>query len=88
VIDAVLVRGSEPAGEGRFDCLLIDSSGISESMPVAATFAFPRDDGTTLDCPAQFDTMVTVPSGCGRSSQRSSAPGPMAECCAPRASSG
>ncbi|WP_367136811.1 MULTISPECIES: GTP-binding protein [Streptomyces] len=46
--------------EGRFDYLLIESSGISEPMPVAATFAFPRDDGATLGDLARLDTMVTV----------------------------
>jgi G3E family GTPase len=48
------------AREGRFDYLLIESSGISEPMPVAATFAFPRDDGATLGDLARLDTMVTV----------------------------
>ncbi|MGK4584834.1 GTP-binding protein [Kitasatospora sp. HPMI-4] len=45
---------------GRFDYLLIESSGISEPMPVAATFAFTRDDGATLGDTARLDTMVTV----------------------------
>ncbi|MGW7485644.1 GTP-binding protein [Streptomyces sp. NPDC054786] len=53
------------AREGRFDCLLIESSGISEPMPVAATFAFPRDDGATLDDLARLDTMVTVVDAAG-----------------------
>ncbi|MFB6438683.1 GTP-binding protein [Streptomyces sp. NPDC056411] len=48
------------AREGRFDHLLIESSGISEPMPVAATFSFPRDDGATLGDLARLDTMVTV----------------------------
>ncbi|OAH12685.1 GTP-binding protein [Streptomyces jeddahensis] len=48
------------AREDRFDYLLIESSGISEPMPVAATFAFPRDDGATLGDLARLDTMVTV----------------------------
>jgi G3E family GTPase len=48
------------AREGRFDYLLIESSGISEPMPVAATFAFARDDGATLGDLARLDTMVTV----------------------------
>ncbi|WP_043262901.1 GTP-binding protein [Streptomyces sp. CT34] len=46
--------------EGRFDYLLIESSGISEPMPVAATFAFARDDGATLAEVARLDTMATV----------------------------
>ncbi|MFD4830700.1 GTP-binding protein [Streptomyces uncialis] len=48
------------AREDRFDYLLIESSGISEPMPVAATFSFPRDDGATLGDLARLDTMVTV----------------------------
>ncbi len=47
-------------GEGRFDALLIESTGISESMPVAATFDFRADDGTSLSDVARLDTMVTV----------------------------
>ncbi|MCW7987435.1 GTPase, G3E family [Streptomyces sp. 2112.3] len=45
---------------GRFDYLLIESSGISEPMPVAATFSFARDDGAMLADVAALDTMVTV----------------------------
>ncbi|WP_431981422.1 GTP-binding protein [Streptomyces qinglanensis] len=58
--DDLLEEVARLAGEGRFDYLLIESSGISEPMPVAATFAFPRDDGTTLGDLARLDTMVTV----------------------------
>ena len=46
--------------DGRFDHLLIESSGISEPMPVAATFAFPGDDGLPVLDAARLDTMVTV----------------------------
>jgi G3E family GTPase len=46
--------------EGRFDYLLIESSGISEPMPVAATFSFVGDDGAALLDRARLDTMVTV----------------------------
>ncbi|WP_020673625.1 GTP-binding protein [Amycolatopsis nigrescens] len=46
--------------DGRFDYLLIESSGISEPMPVAATFSFTRDDGVSLLPSARLDTMVTV----------------------------
>ncbi|MDV6014607.1 GTP-binding protein [Haloechinothrix sp. LS1_15] len=45
---------------GRFDYLLIESSGISEPMPVAATFSFTAEDGTPLLARAALDTMVTV----------------------------
>ena len=49
------------AGEGRFDYLLIESTGISEPLPVAMTFSFPTPDGTmSLMDIAQLDTMVTV----------------------------
>ncbi|MEU9086545.1 GTP-binding protein [Streptomyces sp. NPDC048357] len=58
--DDLLEEVDRLAGEGRFDYLLIESSGISEPMPVAATFAFPRDDGATLGDLARLDTMVTV----------------------------
>ncbi|MFH8586203.1 GTP-binding protein [Streptomyces celluloflavus] len=58
--DDLLDEVGRLAREGRFDYLLIESSGISEPMPVAATFAFPHDDGTTLGELARLDTMVTV----------------------------
>ncbi|MGW6056769.1 GTP-binding protein [Streptomyces sp. NPDC055189] len=58
--DDLLQEVDRLAREGRFDYLLIESSGISEPMPVAATFAFARDDGATLDEVACLDTMVTV----------------------------
>ncbi|WP_329314634.1 GTP-binding protein [Streptomyces sp. NBC_01262] len=58
--DDLLEEVDRLAREGRFDYLLIESSGISEPMPVAATFAFPRDDGATLGDIARLDTMVTV----------------------------
>ncbi|MER7625248.1 GTP-binding protein [Streptomyces sp. NPDC126503] len=58
--DDLLEEVDRLAREGRFDYLLIESSGISEPMPVAATFSFPRDDGATLGDLAHLDTMVTV----------------------------
>ncbi len=48
------------AREGRFDALLIESTGISEPMPVAATFDFRTEDGFSLADLARLDTMVTV----------------------------
>ncbi|WP_354698489.1 GTP-binding protein [Paraconexibacter sp. AEG42_29] len=48
------------AGEGRFDALLIESSGISEPLPVAETFTFADETGATLGDLARLDTMVTV----------------------------
>lgn len=48
------------AGEERFDYLLIESTGISEPLPVAATFDFRDEDGASLSDVARLDTMVTV----------------------------
>lgn len=46
--------------EGRFDYLLIESTGISEPLPVAATFDFRDEFGESLSDVARLDTMVTV----------------------------
>ncbi len=48
------------AREGRFDYLLIESTGISEPLPVAETFTFQDETGRTLSEFARLDTMVTV----------------------------
>ncbi|MEU4340158.1 GTP-binding protein [Nocardia sp. NPDC023852] len=48
------------AREGRFDQLVIESTGISEPMPVAATFDWEFEDGFALGDIARLDTMVTV----------------------------
>lgn len=48
------------ASEGRFDYLLIESTGISEPMPVAATFEFEDEAGKSLSKVSRLDTMVTV----------------------------
>jgi G3E family GTPase len=48
------------ARSGRFDTILIESTGISEPMPVAATFDWTFEDGTSLSDHARLDTMVTV----------------------------
>ncbi|CUH49090.1 GTP-binding protein [Ruegeria atlantica] len=48
------------AGEGRFDYLLIESTGISEPLPVAATFDFRDEAGVSLSDVSRLDTMVTV----------------------------
>ena len=56
----LLVEVGKLAREGRFDYLLIESSGISEPLPVAETFTFEDDEGRSLGEVAQLDTMVTV----------------------------
>jgi G3E family GTPase len=48
------------AREGRFDAILIESTGVSEPMPVAATFDFRSEDGASLSDITRLDTMVTV----------------------------
>ena len=56
----LLVEVARLAGEGRFDYLLIESTGISEPMPVAETFTFEDEEGKSLSELAKLDTMVTV----------------------------
>lgn len=51
------------ADEGRFDYLLIESTGISEPLPVAETFTFRDEQGRSLADLARLDTMVTVVDG-------------------------
>jgi G3E family GTPase len=58
--DDLLAEVTRLAREGRFDALLIESSGISEPMPVAATFSFRDEQGFSLSDVAQLDAMVTV----------------------------
>ncbi len=56
----LLVEVRRLASEGRFDSLLIESTGISEPMPVAETFTFEDEQGQALYDVARLDTMVTV----------------------------
>ncbi|WP_022929452.1 zinc metallochaperone GTPase ZigA [Patulibacter americanus] len=56
----LLVEVSRLAAEGRFDALVIESTGISEPLPVAETFTFEDEDGVGLGDVARLDTMVTV----------------------------
>ncbi len=58
--DDLLAEVSRLAKEGKFDYLLIESTGISEPLPVAATFEFRDEDGNSLSDVARLDTMVTV----------------------------
>ncbi|XZE20929.1 zinc metallochaperone GTPase ZigA [Pirellulaceae bacterium SH449] len=56
----LLVEVANLAKEGRFDYLLIESTGISEPAPVADTFTFAVGDGLALSDLSELDTMVTV----------------------------
>ncbi len=58
--DDLLKEVRQLSEEGRFDYLLIESTGISEPLPVAATFDFRDEDGHSLSDVARLDTMVTV----------------------------
>ncbi|MBL7663260.1 GTP-binding protein [bacterium] len=51
---------SKLAAEGRFDYLLIESTGISEPMPVASSFVYDMGEGANLSEVSILDTMVTV----------------------------
>ena len=58
--DDLLAEVRRLAQEDRFDYLLIESTGISEPLPVAATFDFRDEEGESLSDVARLDTMVTV----------------------------
>ena len=58
--DDLLAEVSRLAQEKRFDYLLIESTGISEPIPVAQTFTFEDEEGVSLGHVARLDTMVTV----------------------------
>jgi G3E family GTPase len=58
--DDLLKEVRQLAEQGRFDYLLIESTGIAEPLPVATTFEFRDEDGMSLSDVAQLDTMVTV----------------------------
>jgi G3E family GTPase len=59
----LLIEITRLAKENRFDYLLIETTGISEPLPIAETFTFADDDGISLGDVAQLDTMVTVVDG-------------------------
>jgi len=56
----LLIEVTRLAKEGRFDYLVIESTGISEPLPIAETFTFADEDGQSLAQIARLDTMVTV----------------------------
>jgi G3E family GTPase len=57
----LMVEVEKLANEGRFDYLLIESTGISEPVPVAQTFNFiDEEKGIDLSKFSYIDTMVTV----------------------------
>jgi len=58
--DDLLQEVRHLSNEGRFDYLLIESTGIAEPLPVAATFDFRDENEQSLSDVAKLDTMVTV----------------------------
>jgi G3E family GTPase len=56
----LLIEVNKLAKDSRFDYLVIESTGISEPLPVAETFTFADEDGVSLSDVAKLDTMVTV----------------------------
>ena len=56
----LLLEVGKLARDGRFDHLMIESTGVSEPMPVAETFTFEDENGQSLGDIAEIDTMVTV----------------------------
>jgi G3E family GTPase len=56
----LLVEVKRLAAENKYDYLVIESTGISEPMPIAETFTFEDDQGDSLSKYARLDTMVTV----------------------------
>jgi G3E family GTPase len=59
----LLIEVAKIASEGTFDYLLIESTGVSEPMPVAETFTFEDSTGLRLGDIAAIDTLVTVVDG-------------------------
>jgi G3E family GTPase len=56
----LLVEIGRLAREGRFDYLVIESTGIAEPLPIAETFTFRDKNGVSLSDLARLDTLVTV----------------------------
>lgn len=59
----LLIEVSELAKSERYDYLVIESTGISEPLPVAETFTFEDEEGISLSDVADLDTLVTVVDG-------------------------
>jgi len=58
--DDLLLEVRKLSEEGRFDYLVIESTGVSEPLPLAATFSFRDEEGQCLGDTARLDCMVTV----------------------------
>jgi len=56
----LLIEVGNLAKEGRFDYLVIESTGIAEPLPIAETFTFRDEQGASLSDIARLDTLVTV----------------------------
>ena len=56
----LLVEITKLAKDGRFDSILIESTGISEPLPIAETFTFEDENGVSLSDIVKLDSMITV----------------------------
>lgn len=56
----LLIEVGKLAREGRFDYLVIESTGIAEPLPIAETFTFRDEEGQSLSDLSRLDTLVTV----------------------------
>lgn len=56
----LLIEITKLAKDGKFDSILIESTGISEPLPIAETFTFADESGVSLSDLVQLDSMITV----------------------------